>query len=335
MKMMKKKSVVIEAVVSILLCSVINDVSGVFFDSSDLTYWRCKFKQTFQCPDPDVTFYLYMSDLKRRTKIDMRDKWSLYNSGWNPNKKNVIVIHGFNGAENNRVMVILRNAYLMRGDFNVFMVDWSPLTVYPCYLSSLRNTRLVSQCTAQLYAHLTYSGASAYQIHCVGHSLGAHICGMISNHLTERQHKIIGLDPAKPLVDLFTMDEFRLTRDDADFVEVIHTNSGVYGEYPQIGHVDFCVNGGRMQPICTSQANIIQQSRCSHFKSVCYYALSLSRRRNKFLGVQCTETCDSVMLPSFSNRIDVIPMGLQTPEWVRGTFYVAYEDPDNFCRFDG
>lgn len=58
-----------------------------------------------------------------------------------------------------------------------------------------------------------------------------------------------------------------------------------------------------------------EQSRCSHFKSVCYYALSLSRRRNMFLGVQCTETCDSVVLPSFSNRIDVIPMGLQTPEW--------------------
>jgi len=69
---------------------------------------------------------------------------------------------------------------------------------------------------------------------------------------------VTGLDPAKPLIDLFTMDEFRLTRDDADFVEVIHTNSGVYGEYPQIGHVDFCVNGGRMQPICTSQANIIR-----------------------------------------------------------------------------
>lgn len=69
---------------------------------------------------------------------------------------------------------------------------------------------------------------------------------------------VTGLDPAKPLIDLFTMDEFRLTRDDADFVEVIHTNSGVYGEYPQIGHVDFCVNGGRMQPICLTQANIIR-----------------------------------------------------------------------------
>lgn len=80
----------------------------------------------------------------------------------------------------------------MRGDFNVFVVNWSPLTVYPCYVSSLRNTRLVSQCTAQLYGLLTYSGASAFHIHCVGHSLGAHICGMMSNHLTKKQHKIIG-----------------------------------------------------------------------------------------------------------------------------------------------
>lgn len=52
--------------------------------------------------------------------------------------------------------------------------------------------RLVAQCTAQFYSHLTYNGASALKIHCVGHSLGAHICGMISNHLSYKMHKIIG-----------------------------------------------------------------------------------------------------------------------------------------------
>lgn len=70
---------------------------------------------------------------------------------------------------------------------------------------------------------------------------------------------ITGLDPAKPLIDMFTMDEFRLTRDDADFVEVIHTNSGVYGEFPQIGHADFSINGGQLQPSCSSQSNIIRK----------------------------------------------------------------------------
>lgn len=83
-------------------------------------------------------------------------------------------------------------AYLHRKDYNVFTVDWEPLTFFPCYLSSLSNTKLVAQCAAQFYAHLTYSGASAFDIHCVGHSLGAHVCGMMSNHLTHRQHKIIG-----------------------------------------------------------------------------------------------------------------------------------------------
>lgn len=52
--------------------------------------------------------------------------------------------------------------------------------------------RLAAQCTAQLYSYLTQAGALAKKITCVGHSLGAHVCGMISNHLTEKQYKIIG-----------------------------------------------------------------------------------------------------------------------------------------------
>lgn len=60
-------------------------------------------------------------------------------------------------------------------------------------------------------------------------------------------------------MDKFTMDEFRLTRDDANFVEIIHTNSGLYGEYPQTGHVDFSINGGRLQPSCANQPTIIRK----------------------------------------------------------------------------
>lgn len=62
----------------------------------------------------------------------MRDKWSLYNSGWNPNKKNVIVIHGFNGSENNKLMVILRNGniyFLIPRDmalyYNLYFINYN------------------------------------------------------------------------------------------------------------------------------------------------------------------------------------------------------------------
>lgn len=66
------------------------------------------------------------------------------------------------------------------------------------YLDKARNINYISffrkaaQCTAQLYSSITQAGALAKTITCVGHSLGAHICGMISNHLTEKQYKIVG-----------------------------------------------------------------------------------------------------------------------------------------------
>lgn len=83
-------------------------------------------------------------------------------------------------------------AYLSRTDYNIFTVDWEPLTIFPCYLSALSNTRLVGQCTAKLYAFIMDQGRDARKTTCVGHSLGAHICGMVSNHLDLKQHKIVG-----------------------------------------------------------------------------------------------------------------------------------------------
>ena len=43
-----------------------------------------------------------------------------------------------------------------------------------------------------MYAYLTHKGSHPRRITCVGHSLGAHICGMMGNHLSTKQHKIIG-----------------------------------------------------------------------------------------------------------------------------------------------
>ncbi|KAJ8975389.1 hypothetical protein NQ317_008604, partial [Molorchus minor] len=53
-----------------------------------------------------------------------------------------------------------------------------------------------------------------------------------------------------PLVDRDSNTNFRLTRDDAHYVQIIHTNAGFFREVNQVGHVDFCVNGGRLQPNC-------------------------------------------------------------------------------------
>lgn len=61
---------------------------------------------------------------------------------------------------------------------------------------------------------------------------------------------IPGLDPARPLVENTTPDSFRLTRKDADIVQIIQTNAGRLGQISQTGTLNYCVNGGRDQPYC-------------------------------------------------------------------------------------
>lgn len=61
---------------------------------------------------------------------------------------------------------------------------------------------------------------------------------------------ISGLDPARPLIDRFAGKKFKLSKEDAYQVQVLHTNAGFLGEVNQIGHVDFCINGGTDQPNC-------------------------------------------------------------------------------------
>lgn len=58
-----------------------------------------------------------------------------------------------------------------------------------------------------------------------------------------------GLDPAGPYIN-FDQTSGRLSADDAELVDVIHTNAGYLGEQPAVGDIDFYPNGGRNQPGC-------------------------------------------------------------------------------------
>ena len=90
----------------------------------------------------------------------------------------------------------------------------------------------------------------------LGHSLGAHTCGYASNAINNKMNRISGLDPAGPLF-AGKRTVVRLDRDDADFVDVIHSNTEValglgLGTVDESGDVDFYVNGGQSQPGCPS-----------------------------------------------------------------------------------
>lgn len=72
------------------------------------------------------------------------------------------------------------------------MVDWGKLCEPPCYPAAVHNTRAVGRCTAEFLSYLRNHGLPIEKTTCVGHSLGAHICGIMSNYLLFRMHRIIG-----------------------------------------------------------------------------------------------------------------------------------------------
>ncbi|CAH2108465.1 unnamed protein product [Euphydryas editha] len=178
-------------IVILVLVESVPETDSSLMSMLDFRYFTCVMKREWKCPDSEINFYLFTPEHPYQQWIDVRQKNKLSAYGWKLSRKNVFIIHGFNGTHSKTPMSYLRDAYLSRKDYNVFMVDWSNLARFPCYLSALSNTKLAGQCTAQLYSFLTQAGVSAKKITCVGHSLGAHVCGMISNHLTEKQYKII------------------------------------------------------------------------------------------------------------------------------------------------
>ena len=83
-----------------------------------------------------------------------------------------------------------------------------------------------------------------------------HICH--TNHF----YWLSGLDPAS-LYFITGRTSFRLDESDAQYVDVIHTDAGVFGTTLASGHTDFWPNGGSSQPGCFFNCKHLQ-SRDNH-----------------------------------------------------------------------
>lgn len=278
---------------------------------------ECPFRREFdsRCPDPDINVYLYKFG-KERLKLENSPRNWIDNDLYDPQNDNVILIHGYNGGDGALPVVILRDTYLKNGSYNVFMVDWGALGAAPCYPAAVANLRFVGNCIASTIRTLKDLGMSIPRTTCIGHSLGAHLCGIMSNYLPFRLPRIIGMDPAKPLVR--PGKAHRLDSGDADFVQVLHTNAGYFGDNVREGHVDFCANGGKDQPFCEYAD---KDKLCSHNWSICYVADSIDGKSDIF-----AEPCSGRCPPS--RRIgprssDAMVIGQHTPAYIKGSFCVT------------
>ena len=170
----------------------------------------------------------------------------------------VVIIHGYaSNAELGAWPDLLARDIVAsdpRPGLYVLTVDWSEGASWSFshfYETAAANTRYVGVATERIVSQLRPD-----TLHCIGHSLGAHTCGFLSNAMeadTEYRGKkvdrITALDPAGPnfykTLLLGTpinspLDE-KLDKTDAVLVDAIHTDTDTLGTVASLGHADFYV----------------------------------------------------------------------------------------------
>lgn len=210
-----------------------------------------------KCPNSNVTFFLYTRQtMDSPTQLDMSNVQTVSTAILGKSKRVFVLLHGYTGYRDFSPNTEIRPEIFKNGEHSVISVDYGPLVPEPCYIQAVHNLPLVAKCTAQLLDFMMGNSMFALKnLHIIGFSLGAQTAGMIGNYVkTGKLPRITGLDPAKPLFT-FAPSEYKLNKDKAVFVDVIHTDILARGVLRTAGHIDFYVNGGIEQPGCSFQKN--------------------------------------------------------------------------------
>lgn len=165
----------------------------------------------------------------------------------------------------------------------------------------------------------------------VGHSLGGQCSGLIGRHLKKISNgefvipRIYALDPARPGFEskmIFHVNGFdTIAKTDAQYVQIIHTNSGVFGIEKNAGHADFYPNGGRSQPGCGNPI-------CSHQFAWIFFQQSV-RENDKFLARNCDNFDSFEKAQCESNPID--SMGFSKNLYFPSGNYFLKTHPNRFA----
>ncbi|KAG5898204.1 hypothetical protein JTB14_005584 [Gonioctena quinquepunctata] len=242
-------------------------------------------------------------------------------------KKIKCLTHGWLSSGKSDMCRITKESYLNNTDFNVIVMDWSPISENTFYPIPMRATYEIANYYAELLNYLIDEiGINPQDIHLIGHSLGAHISGFAGRKVVNGTiGRITALDPALPGFDQGFVEGRRISATDAEFVDVIHTCGGYLGYKAPIGLVDIYPNrGGPPQPGCSILAMI---EACSHGRSWQLFQSSISSKKDlmarkcpSFASIEQEKICDG----------EAIPIGEKTPRHARGIYYMKTTDKAPF-----
>ncbi|XP_008704248.1 hepatic triacylglycerol lipase [Ursus maritimus] len=252
-------------------------------------------------------FLLFEDETDKGCQIRLNHPDTLQRCGFNSSLPLVMIIHGWSVDRFLENWIWQMVAALKSGlaqPVNVGLADWLSLA-YRHYTVAVRNARLVGQEVAALIQWLEESAQfSRSNVHLIGYSLGAHVSGFAGSYIGGKQKigRITALDAAGPLFEGSSPSD-RLSPDDANFVDAIHTFTREHmglsvGIKQPIAHYDFYPNGGYFQPGChllelykhitKHGLNAIGQTfKCSHERSVHLFIDSLLHASQPSTAYQC------------------------------------------------
>ncbi|XP_055297480.1 lipase member I-like [Sitodiplosis mosellana] len=276
--------------ISLLLVSVVASVKAGEFDAKKHVSYEmyCRFSNetTTTTLHQIDTSILRNENLVVEGQGDNRVLTSITNCrlNWNPNRPTRIFIHGYYSDRD--TLKKYAKAYLERDDYNFIAINWLHGAQTINYVKARYRILEVGKAVARFIEYLVTIGLNLDDLTCVGHSLGAHTCGIVGKNLKSGKLAIIfALDPALPLFHLKDQT-CRLHYDDAKYVQVIHTSGGYLGVKHPIGHADFYPNFGCVQPLCRSFIPFAGEI-CSHSRVHDLFIESLSRA-TRFWATKCT-----------------------------------------------
>ncbi|KAK0175384.1 hypothetical protein PV327_009136 [Microctonus hyperodae] len=270
----------------------------------------------------NVTFYLFTrSNRDTGYILKINDGDNLNTSPFNSVRPTKYIVHGWTDSAETPWVVKIRQYYLDLDDYNIIAVDWSPISKRD-YPTATRYAPSIGKIIGDMLIFLNTVGSQSFSdVHMVGHSLGAQVSGFAGAAVSGALARITGLDPAGPCygIPLLKSTEDRLDSTDAHFVDIIHTDKGIYG-IPQVsGHADFYPNGGNApQPGCAG----VKQDSCSHQKSTAYMIESIPYPQ-QFPAFQC-DSWNSYKDGNCANN-PVAYMGNACDSSARGKYYLTPE----------
>lgn len=186
----------------------------------------------------DVTFLFVTKNVNNTVAVPFaQSKDLLCMMEFDSSKFTVVYAFGWGSGYQNESTQTVVSAFLAKTDFNILVVNWAKYSGGNYVLDTLDYVAAIGTLLGQTLARMKSEGFGSFYL--VGHSLGAHMMGYAartSAALSFKIPRVTGLDPASP--GFFPMNPFltALSKQDTDFVDIIHTNSIFFGGTNEIYH---------------------------------------------------------------------------------------------------